>query len=79
MGLIGCLHPGCQRPARHRGNCQPQYLKALTAIHDGKTSWAELEKQGLAKPWTRVNLKLRHLSVESLEDADELPPAPASK
>jgi hypothetical protein len=35
-----------------RGLCQRCYNHARVHIHDGKTSWEELERQGLARPST---------------------------
>lgn len=46
--------PSCltchQRLGRVRGLCDPCRVKHGRAIKAGKTTWAELERQGLARP-----------------------------
>lgn len=43
-----CLTPGCERPARARGCCEPCYRCHLRAVLSGVTTWAKLIRSGLA-------------------------------
>lgn len=44
-----CLFCG-QRQGRVRGLCDPCLVKCTKAVQSGKTSWAELERRGVALP-----------------------------
>ena len=41
-----CLVPGCNNDAKTRGLCSTHYMYAHRLVTRGKTTWAELEKQG---------------------------------
>ena len=41
-----CLVPGCNNEAKTRGLCSTHYMYAHRLVTRGKTTWAELEKQG---------------------------------
>ena len=45
-----CLTPGCGRDAKIRGLCPRCGVAARKAIKDGKATWADLERLGLATP-----------------------------
>jgi hypothetical protein len=45
-----CLVPGCGREAKIRGLCGRCATAARAQIKKGKTTWADLEKLGLATP-----------------------------
>ena len=45
-----CLVPGCGREAKIRGLCGRCCTAARAQIKKGKTTWADLEKLGLAAP-----------------------------
>lgn len=45
-----CLVTDCGRPAKSRGLCSRCVKVAYRLIQEGKTSWAELERRGLALP-----------------------------
>lgn len=59
---ICCLHPGCDKVAYLRGNCNSHYTKRCKQVSDGKTTWEQLEESGLvlprkkrSKPWSKSN------------------------
>ena len=41
-----CLVPGCEEQAKTRGLCATHYMYAHRLVTRGKTTWAELEKEG---------------------------------
>jgi len=41
-----CLVPGCNNPAKTRGLCATHYMYAHRLVSRGKTTWADLEKEG---------------------------------
>ena len=45
-----CLVPGCGREAKIRGLCGRCCTAARAQIKKGKTTWADLERLGLAAP-----------------------------
>ena len=45
-----CLVPGCGREAKIRGLCGRCCTAARAQIKKGKTTWADLERLGLATP-----------------------------
>ena len=45
-----CLVPGCGREAKIRGLCARCGTAARAQIKKGKTTWADLERLGLAAP-----------------------------
>ena len=45
-----CATPGCGREAKIRALCGRCCTAARKAVKDGKTTWEQLEKLGLAKP-----------------------------
>ena len=45
-----CLVPGCNEPAKTRGLCATHYMYAHRLVTRGKTTWAELEKEGKCLP-----------------------------
>ena len=45
-----CLVPGCGREAKVRGLCGRCSTAARAQIKKGKTTWADLERLGLAAP-----------------------------
>lgn len=47
---IACVTPDCKKARRCRGMCINCYNKAYEDVRAGKTTWAELEKQGKALP-----------------------------
>lgn len=51
--MTECLIEGCNSKAKSRGLCVACYQTARQSVRTGKTTWADLEKVGLAKPSTR--------------------------
>jgi hypothetical protein len=45
-----CMIEGCGNPEARRGLCEGCYRSAYRKIKEGKTTWPQLEKDGLAKP-----------------------------
>ena len=46
----GCISPGCEKKALHRGLCAGCYQSASRKVRAKLTTWAELEKMKLALP-----------------------------
>lgn len=53
-----CLIPGCHRRAVARGLCEPCVVSARRLVSAGKTTFADLEAMGLARPALRGPGKL---------------------
>jgi hypothetical protein len=47
-----CIRPGCNiRPGKKgRGLCDRHHLECHKHVRDGKTTWEQLEQQGLCLP-----------------------------
>jgi hypothetical protein len=53
-----CLLPGCGNEAVCRGQCRADYRASRNLIEAGKTTWAKLERRGLAaKPQKTPRVK----------------------
>jgi len=50
-----CLVKGCKADAKSRGLCPGHYQSAGNQVEQGKTTWAELEKLGIAVPPAKVS------------------------
>jgi len=44
-----CIIPGCTRPERSRGLCEPCYQTAARVVRYGSTTWDDLVAMGLAR------------------------------
>ena len=55
-----CITEGCDNKQRTRGLCNACYYMARVLIRDGKTTWEEMVRRGVAKPsethWRRKAL-----------------------
>ena len=54
----GCLFPDCNKYVDARGLCANHYIRALTLVRAGRTTWPALEARGAAAP-VRANKKRR--------------------
>lgn len=55
MGDIGvkCLIDGCDSIGVYRGLCTRHYNITQKKVREGRITWDELERKGLAKPYIR--------------------------
>jgi len=44
-----CIIPGCTRPVKSRGLCEPCYQTAARVVRYGSTTWDDLVAIGLAR------------------------------
>lgn len=64
-----CCIEGCVRPVTRRGLCQSCYQLLWRDVHKGKTTWSQLEKQGLAKPLRSESTPLRRAQAKAKSKA----------
>jgi len=50
---LPCVYDGCNNTVIARGLCRNHYQSARQMVREGKTTWADLEKAGVARPLRR--------------------------